>query len=91
MKRDGVGCISSSSSRTPSGSVVIVLGEKLTRFRDTYKELYGFLNEFVLEGRIEKLGVNKVSAPVFVSLRAQVLDAEPWCFRWLRGRAHRRR
>jgi DNA polymerase iota len=45
--------------------VVIVLGEDLTRFRDASKELYRFLNRFVWGGRVEKLGFDEVSAPLF--------------------------
>ena len=40
--------------------VVIVLGEDLTRFRDTSKELYGFLRDSIWSGQAEKLGFDEV-------------------------------
>jgi DNA polymerase iota len=41
--------------------VVIVLGEDLTRFRDTSKALYDFLRTSIWSGQAERLGFDEVS------------------------------
>ena len=41
--------------------VVIVLGEDLTRFRNTSKELFNFLHDSIWSGQAERLGFDEVS------------------------------
>ena len=48
-------------ARKQCPDVVIVLGEDLTRFRNTSKELYQFLKTFSWSGKVERLGFDEVS------------------------------
>ena len=40
--------------------VIIELGEDISRFRDASKELYGFIQEYSWNGRVERLGFDEV-------------------------------
>ena len=52
--------------------VIIVLGEDLTRFRNASKELYAFLQAFVWNERVERLGFDEVFLDVTTMINYNV-------------------
>jgi DNA polymerase iota len=44
--------------------LIVILGEDISRFRDASKELYDFLRSYSWSGKVERLGLDEVRAPL---------------------------